>query len=586
MKKSHRRPIAVLLAAAVSLSAFGGLSPASAADSEGKKEVKLIYKIDEDATAGKTTDLSLFEPSTTSDGHTNIPAGNFTKKGYIFSGWTYDDVVGYSSGQFVSLPEDKDEVEFHICWIDPSAEKHTVKYVLERDGITFETPEWLEEESYYPNEVFNPNDTTVFVEKETEEGTLKYISKWLTDGERVYSFGTQLVMPDHDITLYPILYKKIQLKYFAGDVDRLNGNSEFSFEKMEGSSDELAGRDRFSRSGFDLVGWKSSIDGTVYKPTETIVMPGDDVVFTAVWQPIEYKIVFNPGNGGSSIKIPAKTDDTITLPDPGITVEGKHFAGWKINGGTEVLPAGEEYKVLGAISGMGISFKGVWEDGDAPATTTAPVSTTSTATTTSTTATTTVTTTAATTTEPIATGTSIAEDCFWGTWALSKILNEDGSEADSSDFTKDIFVFDSNHTFTGTNSCIYKGETYNSTLKWKVRGDFIYITAEEDVIGMPNKSEFNMHYDTKANHVLTLTSENGKKYIYEEVIFGDANNDKKVSVADSVAILQSIANRDKFALSLYGKAAADVDGEAGVTANDALVIQKYDAKAVTELPVK
>ena len=60
MKKSHRRPIAVLLAAAVSLSAFGGLSPASAADSEGKKEVKLIYKIDEDATAGKTTDLSLF----------------------------------------------------------------------------------------------------------------------------------------------------------------------------------------------------------------------------------------------------------------------------------------------------------------------------------------------------------------------------------------------------------------------------------------------------------------------------------------------------------------------------------------------
>ena len=499
MKKSHRRPIAVLLAAAVSLSTFGGLFTASAEDTEGKKEVKLIYVIDEDATPGKTTDVSLFETSTTDTGHTNIPAGTFFKTGYIFSGWTYDDVVGYSSGQFVDIPDDVDELVFHICWIDPKDEKYTVNYVLERDGITFENPDFLEEESYYPNEVFNPNDTTIFVEKETENGTLKYISKWLTDGERVYRYGTQLVMPDHDITLYPILYKKIQLTYFAGDVDRLNGNSSYSYEKMESSSDELAGRDRFSRSGFNLVGWESSLDGTVYKPTETIVMPGEDVTFTAVWEPIEYKVVFNPGNGGTSIKIPALTDTVITCPDPGITVSGKHFAGWKAADTGEIYQVGDEYTVLGALPGMGVSFKAVWEAGEAPeegSTTTS--SATSTATTTTTTATTSVSTSTETTTVSSSEATTVSS-------------SETGSAS----------------------------TTVTSTA-----------TAVAD-----------------------------KKY-------GDANCDNKVTIADAVAILQHIGNRDKYGLTPAGEANADVDGEAGITAKDALTIQQLDANLITKLPVE
>lgn len=493
MKKSHFRPTAALMAATVTLSMFGGLFTTSAADSEKKKEVKLIYELDEDATPGKTTDLSLFEPSSTSEGHTNVPAGTFFKDGLIFSGWTYDGVVGYSSGQFVDLPDDVEEVVFHICWTDPKDEKYTVKYVLERDGITFDNPEWLEEESYYPNEVFNPNDTTIFVEKETENGTLKYISKWLTDGERVFSYGTQLVMPDHDLTLYPILYKKIQLTYFAGDVDRLNGNSKYSYEKMEGSSDELAGKDRFSRNGFELVGWESSIDGTIYKPTETIVMPGDDVVFSAVWKPVSYKVVFNPGNGGTAIKVPAATDEVITCPDPGITVSGKHFAGWKSTDDGSIYQVGEEYKVLGAIPGMGISFKAVWEDGEAPSGTTTASSSTTTATTTSTTSPTTV---------------------------------------------------SASTTISGSTTASATASATSST---------------------------------------TASTSSAKN---DNILYGDANCDNKVTVADSVAILQHIANRDKFALSDKGMIAADVDGVPGVTANDSLYIQKYDAKAVDVLPAK
>ena len=50
---------------------------------------------------------------------------------------------------------------------------------------------------------------------------------------------------------------------------------------------------------------------------------------------------------------------------------------------------------------------------------------------------------------------------------------------------------------------------------------------------------------------------------------GDANLDTKATLADSVAILQHIANHDKYGLSPQGLVNADVDGRAGVTAKDA-----------------
>ena len=59
---------------------------------------------------------------------------------------------------------------------------------------------------------------------------------------------------------------------------------------------------------------------------------------------------------------------------------------------------------------------------------------------------------------------------------------------------------------------------------------------------------------------------------------GDANCDGKVTLADSVAILQSIANKDKYALSEQGRFNGDISGAYdGITAADARVIQEWDA---------
>ncbi len=70
-----------------------------------------------------------------------------------------------------------------------------------------------------------------------------------------------------------------------------------------------------------------------------------------------------------------------------------------------------------------------------------------------------------------------------------------------------------------------------------------------------------------------------------DVVYGDANCDGNVTIADATAIFQTIGNPDKYSLSENGEINADVyDRGDGITAMDAMSIQKYDAKLLTELP--
>ena len=66
---------------------------------------------------------------------------------------------------------------------------------------------------------------------------------------------------------------------------------------------------------------------------------------------------------------------------------------------------------------------------------------------------------------------------------------------------------------------------------------------------------------------------------------GDVNADSDVSIADSVLILQSIANPDKYKLSETSRITGDVCNTGdGITASDALSIQKKEAKIIESLP--
>lgn len=69
------------------------------------------------------------------------------------------------------------------------------------------------------------------------------------------------------------------------------------------------------------------------------------------------------------------------------------------------------------------------------------------------------------------------------------------------------------------------------------------------------------------------------------VVYGDANLDGEVSVADAAAILQFLGNNEAFPLESAGKLNADVFNRGdGITPKDALSIQKYAAKMIGKLP--
>lgn len=70
--------------------------------------------------------------------------------------------------------------------------------------------------------------------------------------------------------------------------------------------------------------------------------------------------------------------------------------------------------------------------------------------------------------------------------------------------------------------------------------------------------------------------------------YGDANCDGVITMADASSIYQALGNADKYALSAQGAANADVNGSAGLTADDAITVQKVVAGiiVITDLPLK
>ncbi len=68
-----------------------------------------------------------------------------------------------------------------------------------------------------------------------------------------------------------------------------------------------------------------------------------------------------------------------------------------------------------------------------------------------------------------------------------------------------------------------------------------------------------------------------------EALKGDANGDNSVTIADTVAILQYLANPDEYPLSEQGAKNSDVLGDDGVNTEDALQIQKLDAGVIDKL---
>ena len=361
MSKFFSRLTAAVSAAVMSVCVLGAM-PASAADEKTEVTVHFNCLDNENYVFSPKIDPNeVFADITTTDDFIQMPSVGFSMKGMQFSGWTYDHDQAYLPSApmyFKDLPEGLTDITLEPVFYDAFADSRTVTYEVDKEVIGMDVDKVLADASVIPGSIFTPKAVVL-----NADGATAYA---MTDGNRIYNGSNSFIMPDADVVIKPVWTYKINLTYSAGDVDRLTGNSEVTFPHNEGMSIELAAADRFARTGFEIVGWTSSVDGETYLPVQTVTLPHEDVTYTAVWAPKTYTIVFNQGTGKSSdnIKIKGETDSAITCPEATVEKDGYYLAGWDYNG--TVYEPGEEFVVPGAMPGLGIALKAVWKEGTAP----------------------------------------------------------------------------------------------------------------------------------------------------------------------------------------------------------------------------
>ena len=371
MKKSFGRFTALTLSSLMALSVMTAFPSFAESGEAEEKQITVHFDISEEGISIEEDEdgnvIELTDITSAPNSSVRIPECTLIKEGYSFSGWTIDGVRGYPSDTILQVGEE--DITLVPVWTDPTdKDYHLVKYEVE----------YIENEEDLPVALQPVGERKgAFVEVslfafDHPENTHVQIG-WNYDGT-TYLGQQYLIMPDHDVVFTPNWLKFYKLTYTPGDVDRLTGATSGVYERAEKYQTDLAEAGRFSRMGFKIVGWSCDADGKIYAPLSAYMMPSQDVTFTAVWEPIEYNVVFN-GNTGKTddiYRVPGKTDTTIICPEMKGTKSGYYFDGWKfdekIDGKTvsTIYQPGDEFLIKGAKPGLGISLTAVWVKGTRP----------------------------------------------------------------------------------------------------------------------------------------------------------------------------------------------------------------------------
>ncbi len=96
-------------------------------------------------------------------------------------------------------------------------------------------------------------------------------------------------------------------------------------------------------------------------------------------------------------------------------------------------------------------------------------------------------------------------------------------------------------------------------------------------------NEITIYWNSPLTYLLTLTDMEADNPNLDNLLYGDANEDGSVDIADATAIVQHMGNPDEYALSEQGKLNADiVNNGDGVTGADAVALQLLEAKKVKQ----
>ena len=286
----------------------------------------------------------------TKDNSIRLPKYELDKEDYFFSGWTIDWVYGYEPGDIVMANSLNVTLE-PVFGLLADKRTFTLEYVVEFGGEIFENT-GLSKGHYCKNRIVKTSLLSIHQEKAVQRG-------W-TDGKNEFAQEQKMVMPEHNVTLRALFFYYRNLTYVPGDVDGIIGALMDIQTMRAGGKKDLAESSRLTRKGYTIVAWHCENDGKDYPLFYPYIMPDENVIMTAVWEPLNYVVVFNVGiSSVPSIKIPGKTKDIIIAPSPGVEREGFLFGGWMMYGNDVYFP-GDEIEVKGQMPGMGIAAKAIW----------------------------------------------------------------------------------------------------------------------------------------------------------------------------------------------------------------------------------
>lgn len=122
---------------------------------------------------------------------------------------------------------------------------------------------------------------------------------------------------------------------------------------------------------------------------------------------------------------------------------------------------------------------------------------------------------------------------------------------------------------------VFEDETLVEGVDYNIEGGYLVTAPGEYTITIKGIGDYTNTKD------VTYTVKSAET----KIVYGDANCDGKVTIADATAIFQALGNPDKYGLSTQGAKNADVTGNDGVMPSDAVLIQAYDAKLISSLPI-
>ena len=281
-----------------------------------------------------------------------LPTAELDKEGYFFSGWTEDGIIGYEPGN-VFLCTSKNTTLKPVLGELSDGRFFRLEYVVEFEGKKIDTGGTLPKGNYVKNRIVKIS-MMIFPQQTA-------VHKGWTDGNNIFYQENKIITPEHNVTLRAVFLYYRKLIYDSGNVDGIVGVNQNIQTGYYGAKMDLAENTRLKRSGYRMIAWHCENDGIDYPFYFQYNMPDEDVIMTAVWQPLIYLITFYSGDKSiPNIRIRGETGGIIIAPILENKREGYTFIGWKMYG-EDIYYPGDEIVVRGQMPGGGISGTAIWK---------------------------------------------------------------------------------------------------------------------------------------------------------------------------------------------------------------------------------